>query len=917
MLRGCLDSYMCIRSSFIALTVVLCALFGGELQAHDSNDSDTTADAKQSSDVAATAAGDEDADSEKADSKSAKKKSKYPPFSKLTEETTKIEGLLTLHQGETKLFAELESGDFNRDFIVLMTIARGIGQTPLLGGFSWGFGDDAVWQFRKAGEHVHVVRRNVRFRADKDSPSAEAVRLAYTDSVLFSLPIAGKSPSGATLVDLSPVFMSDLPQISMVLPGFRFSPQKSTWGKNRGFDKNVELQVAATYTSDGNMEIDSVPDSRGVTINVHYSISRLPETNFKPREADDRVGYFLTAVKDFSKSEEEDRFVRYINRWNLQKADADAEISPPKKPIVFWLEKTIPFKYRKPIRDGLEEWNLAFEKAGFYDAIDVQQQPDNADWDPGDINYNTFRWITSGAGFAMGPSRVNPLTGEILDADIIFDADFLQYWKVKYETFTPAGIELFTGGPVDLKGYHEQQRRIPTQLRGHGPNCTCNLLNGASHQFALAATAAVSRSRDPKELDRLIMEGLKEVAMHEVGHTLGLRHNFKASTLYSVDELHDQSKTSKTGLSASVMDYNPVNLAPKGVEQGDYYSTTIGPYDYWAIEYGYKPTAKGQSEEELLKAIASRSGEPQLAYATDEDTRSIDPDPHSIRFDFSNDLVKYAQQQADLVAELMPGVAEQMTEEGDGYQKARRAFGVLLSAHGQAMYAMSRYIGGIYVSRSHKGDANAAAPFEPVDAEKQREAMQLLGEQVFNDKPFQIDPALYNKLMSSRWNHWGTDIVDRSDYPVHETILMWQDRILSKVMSSLTLRRLHDAELKTPADTDAYTTAELLGELTSNIFDNLSSLGADGATYTNRKPAISSLDRNLQRTYLRRLATLALGETSAPEDCQAIASSQLRDLKGELDVAINKKLDGYTAAHLRDSKALIEKVLEARIMTTL
>ena len=182
--------------------------------------------------------------------------------------------------------------------------------------------------------------------------------------------------------------------------------------------------------------IDSVPDTRGVTVNVHYSISELPQTSYKPRLADDRVGYFVTALKDFSKKE-----------TTTTASCATSPLEPgegrrrrprfrtPKKPIVFWLEKTIPFKYRKPIRDGILEWNKAFEKAGFYDAIEVRQQPDDATWDPGDVSYNTFRWITAGVGFAMGPSRVNPTTGQILDADIIFDADFLQYLEARIRNF--------------------------------------------------------------------------------------------------------------------------------------------------------------------------------------------------------------------------------------------------------------------------------------------------------------------------------------------------------------------------------------------------------------------------------------------------------------------------------------------------
>jgi hypothetical protein len=843
---------------------------------------------------------------------SSDEKPKYPPYSSVLKDMKRVNGLVTLHYNDTKMLAELKPSDLNTDFFVLITIAKGIGQRPILGGYSWGFGDDWVWQFRKLGDRLQIVRRNVRFTADKNSPSEKAVKL------LFSLPIATQGPGGSLVVDMTPVFMSDLPQIDQALPGFVFSPSKSSWAEVNGFDKNVELQVAATYASKGTSYIETVPDTRGVTINVHYSISKLPKTSYRPRLADDRVGYFLTAVKDFSKAENEDQFVRYINRWHLEKSEPDAEISPPKQPIVFWLEKTVPFKYRKPIRDGIAEWNRAFEKAGYYDAIDVRQQPDDATWEPGDVNYNTFRWITSNAGFAMGPSRVDPTTGQILDADIIFDADFVQVWKREYETFTPKGIEALTGGPHTIEGYHAAQQQLPAWARQHShANCACNLLGGMSRQFALGATVSAARKRSPQELDKIIMQGLKEVTMHEVGHTLGLRHNFKASTLYSIEEMQDVEKTSKTGLTASVMDYAPVNLMPGDMKQGDYYSTTIGPYDYWAIEYGYTPIKASTTEGELeaLGKIAAKSGDPQLVYLTDEDTRPIDPDPHSYRFDMSNNLVEYAEVQAKLVAEALPGVVEQSVEDGEGYQKARRAFGVLLSTHGTAMYQASRYIGGVYVSRSHKGDDGAKPPFEVVEADRQRDTLKLLTEQVFSDKPFNFPTELYNQLAASHWDHWGSDVPDRADYPAHEVILMWQERILSRVLSPLTLTRVHDSELKVAADGDAFTTVELLQGLTNSIFGELAP--AEGK-FSDRQPAISSLRRNLQRSYIKQLSNLSLGRTSAPQDCQTVAFGELDRLKTKIDAYLEKsgELDTYTRSHLKETSARIAKVLEATVTMT-
>jgi hypothetical protein len=843
-------------------------------------------------------------------------KPKFPPHSEVLKDFAPVDGLVKMYRKDGRLYAELTGGQMNRDFIILISIAKGIGEGPLLGGMSWGFGDDAAWQFRKVDDNIHVVLRNVRFRASPNTPEDKAVKLAYSDSILFSLPILTMGPSGGYVVDFGQIFMSDLPQISHVLPGFSFSSNKSTWAEVKGFRDNTELEVAATYASGGGSVLETVPDSRGLTLNIHYSISLLPETGYTPRQADDRVGYFLTVVKDFSKKGDQDRFIRYINRWDLQKADPSADVSPPKKPIVFWIERTVPFAYRKPIREGILEWNKAFEKAGILNAIEVRQQPDNADWDPEDINYNTFRWITAGAGFAMGPSRVNPVTGQILDADIIFDADFVQHWKQEYENFTPQSIAAMTGGPLDLETYQRELALVPPRHR-HSMMCRCELHTGMSRELALGNAALVSRVTGPallKEQEKLLMQGLKEVTMHEVGHTLGLRHNFKSSTMLTLAELNNPEKTKDVGLTGSVMDYSPSNLVPKGMKQGDYYSSTVGPYDMWAIEYGYKPLSGG-TEGELadLKKIASRSAEPELAYATDEDTRGIDPDPLTNRFDLGKEPLDYSKQRIKLISELWPGIVDRVTDSGDGYQRARQAFGILLGNHGQATYLASRYVGGIYVNRDHKGDEKGRAPFVIVPVARQREALALVNEQIFSDKPFAFPPDLYNHLASTRWSHWGSNPPMRVDYAVHDVISMWQERILSQLLSSLTLDRLHDSELKLPSDQDAFTTAELLTTLTKSIFSEVDTPVT--AEFNNRKPAISSLRRNLQRTYMKRLSNIAMGNGGGPEDCQTVAYAELSSLEGRIKKMLegSPKLDTYSRAHLQETGDRIQKVREARL----
>ncbi len=839
-----------------------------------------------------------------------------PPYAALLKDAPPIPGMITLYRKGNSLFAELGPQDYGSEYIVLISISRGIAQGQLIGGMSWGFENDGIWQFRKVDESVHIVRRNVRFKANQGSPEARAVGKAYTDSVLFSLPIAAKGPKGGDLIDLSRVFMSDLPQISMALPGFGFAGDRSTYGSVKGFENNVEIEVAATYGSAGTQDIDTVPDSRGVGINIHYSISKIPQTNFQPRLADDRVGYFLTAVKDFSSKGDREQFIRYVNRWDLQKSDASAKVSPPTKPIKFWIEKTVPFKYEKAIYDGIYEWNKAFETAGFANAIVVERQPDNATWDPEDINYNTFRWITSNAGFAMGPSRVNPYTGQILDADIIFDADFLTSWKEEFENMTPKTVAQLTNGTFEETAEEKATRFFSPKAARHGE---CQLNHGMAMQFAFGS-AAIMALADPKvqaeQLDKFIMQGLKEVTMHEVGHTLGLRHNFKASKWLTIKDMNDPEK-SKNGIVASVMDYSPANIVPKEWKQGDYYSQTVGPYDIWAIQYGYTPFGGGTAGEVAeLKKIAARSGEPALAYATDEDTRGSDPDPDSNRFDFGADPMEFAKLRLQLVNELLPGLVERVTVEGEDYVQARRVFNILLAQRGQALYFASRYVGGLKTSRSHRGDKDGKVPVGLVDAKTQRDVLGLLEENVFADKPYQFSPELYNSLGWSNWNHWGKEPAPRKDFGVHDTVLMWQERVIDQLLGAVTLERLHDGEMRAAPEADVLTTPELIERLTKSIFSEVETVKE--GDYTVRKPAISSLRRNLQRSYLKSISRLAMGNTGAPQDCQTIAYDQLTRLHQRMNAllqngAIAAKLDPYSRAHLQESSARIQKVLEAKL----
>lgn len=820
-----------------------------------------------------------------------------------------------MYHNDQQLLVELDAGDLQQEYIILASIARGVGSGMVIGGMSWNFEDDAIWSFRKTGEKIYVLRRNVRFRAAPDSPEASAVELAYSDSVLYALPIITKAPSGADLVDMTKIFMSDDQQVGLALGRFSFSTDRSTWTKVNAHKGNVQLQVAAVYSGTGSMA--KVPDARGVQVSVHYSISTLPPLGrYKPRIADDRVGYFLTAIKDFSDKDDDQHFVRLINRWHLQKRDPNIPLSPPVEPIVFYLEKTVPVFLRPTVESGILEWNKAFEKIGYSNAIRVEHEEEvekkyNMQIDPEDVNYNFFRWITSEAGYALGPSRVDPRTGQILDADILFDASFLDTWKQKYETLTTETARQLTPNwsPLDdLQDALGPDRNSTLQSL-----CACG--HQRQHDFGFASAVLMGRGAvgKPGELPHeLVHQGIKEIVMHEVGHTLGLRHNFKGSTWKTVAELSDLDKVRSEGMIGSVMDYAPANIAKTKAEQGLYYTPTIGPYDYWAIEYGYKQIS-GDEKAELAK-IASRSGEPGLAYATDEDTRTIDPDPLTNKSDLGKDPLTFVRRQMQHTNDMIPTIVASAVRDGEGYQRARQAFGLLLTEYWRALLFATRYPGGVEVNRNHKSEQNASPPFQMIDPALQREAMQLIVASGF--APPSYDGAMLNFLAPTRWSHWGLDDALRVDFPIHQEIQTYQALALSQLLTPTRLARILDNEYKVPADQDAYTLAEHLRLTVDGVFTECLSPEAQGE-FTARTPYVHSFRRNLQREGVRRFALLVTHDGGAPADARTLSRAQLARLDESLTTLLAKPgltLDDYSRAHFADMRERIQQALSAQVL---
>jgi hypothetical protein len=840
------------------------------------------------------------------------------PFDQLTAGAKTGEGLFRVHLKDDHLYAELTAAHLNRPMIWPVAVSRGIGTRGLLGGMTLNFENEWVMEFRRVGDRIHVVRKNVRFRARPGTPAAQAVERAYTDSTIAALRVITTNPrTGAAVVDFADLFLSDLAGLGVGLA----DRSLSTFHRVKSYPENLEIDVSLVFrgaAGPGAAALTTVPDPRGITVGVHWSLSLLPFDGYRPRVADPRVGYFLSAVKDYTRDTGDTSFVRYVNRWRLEKVDPAAKLSEPKKPIKFWIERSWPYEYRRFVREGILEWNKAFERIGFANAIEVRQQDEKDDWDPEDIRYNTIRWITSSAAFAMGPSRCNPLTGEILDADIIFDADMVRFDREEYQ--------LMFSSPAQLLGYDEKG---PLHMHADCPQCGCHMAHGMRRELMIGLAALEARGLwkpgEPVPVD-YIGAAIKHTIMHEVGHTLGLRHNFKASSIYSLDSINDPKNKDRCPV-GSVMDYVPLNIAPKGRPQGPFFPHTIGPYDYWAIEYGYAVVPAGpdpDSERPGLNAIAGKGAQFDLAFAPDEDTYRVDSDPNSNTWDIGDDPLEYGRRRIAVVRELFENLPDRVTGNGEGYQTVRRAFSQLL--HSQALSAnfAAKLVGGHSMHRDHKGDPNARAPFVPVSAARQRAAMQYLREQVFADGSYGWSPALLARLAPARWWHWGTNPMQGElTFPLHGQVLMVQSMALSQLYSPTNLRRLQEGVLLAPADADVFTLSEMFRSTTDGIWNDVTGAIAD-RPFTDQRPFLSSFRRSLQREHVETLARILLPAVNVPADGRSLARLQLRRIAAAIDIEFPGKLkaegrkntmvDDVSDAHLQDVRERVRKLLEAGVV---
>ncbi len=812
-------------------------------------------------------------------------------------------------------------------------------------------GRDMYVYWKRYDKRVALMAPEIGTRSTGDQESKDSVEKIFTDRVILDLPIECIGPNGQPVIDLDNLLAGNA----------------STFfgGSARGANTRL-LNIASAKAFPKNIEIAiEMPVAGGTLKEFHYSISAVEGSKgYKPRVADQRLGYFTTTYRDLGKFKDDEKIVRYINRWNLEKRDPNLKLSPPKQPIVYYIDHTVPVRYRRFVREGVEYWNKAFEKVGILNAIEVYQQDASTgahmDKDPEDVRYNFIRWLSNDIGTAIGPSRAHPETGEILDADVVLTDGWIRYFNYQFNDLLPdtamegmspetmawlasrpeydprvlladpaqqefvkaeiaqRGVQRYGGHPaamVDntLYGDNEYDGQLGAQSEFNG---MCLAARGKGLDVAMMAmhlemaNELIGDENEDENSDMLdgmpdwfIGPMLADLVAHEVGHTLGLRHNFKASSQYTMAEINSEEIKGKA-FTASVMDYIPINInMDSGEVQGDYAMVDIGDYDYWVIDYGY-----GDNPDEVVKLAAEKN----IPYATDYDTWGIDP--LARRYDFAAWPLDYCENQKRLIDLYRDRLMDKFVREGDSWARATRGYNITLNQQLSGVSIMANWIGGAYVHRDKKGDPAGRPPLVVVEADKQRAALKYVLENGMRDDAYGLTPEVITHLSADNWSdRWGDWMADPA-FPIHDRVNGMMASSLTMVMNPTTLKNVYDNEFRVSSDQDTITLPEVMDAVVGEVFSEIAE--APKQTYTERQPMISSFRRNLQLNLIDRLIDFTRpgtmsGASAAP--VRSLSVEHLENLKTRIDKALesNGKLDDYTRSHLSSASSRIERALEA------
>jgi hypothetical protein len=574
------------------------------------------------------------------------------------------------------------------------------------------------------------------------------------------------------------------------------------------------------------------------------------------------------------------------------------------------------------VTEAILEWNKAFEKIGFKDAIVVRQQADDADFDTLDFGIASVRWMMNAdpAFGAIGPSHVDPRSGEILDADIAFEGMSARSVRglraqvlVGGEAAAGMGKVMGAGAGAGAVGgvvsgapagfaspfTLPDPDRAAATLHDHR---LCQYGTLAAEQLGYALDLLEARGEltpDSPAAQAFVLDYIRDAIMHEVGHALGLRHNFRASRVYTDAQLSDPEFTKVHGTTGSVMEYNAVNLPRPGAPAGAPFMTRLGPYDYWAVEYAYRPMPPGatpEQEREELQRIAARSHEPLLAYGTDEDA-AFGIDPETIQLDLGNDPIAFAAKRIEIARDLFQRQETRPLAPDRDYAVLRRSLGYALADVTRAVGVLVRQIGGVRTLRDYPGSGRD--PLQPLGAQVQRDALDLIARAVLAPDALALSPPLQRRL--------APDFLERAelalptDYSVPQRLFELQRSVLNYLMSEAIAARILDSVGKFDRPAEAFQLRELYGRLQQDIWSELG-----------RMPSIAPGRRELQREHVNRLAAAIL-RPGARADARGLLREQARALLPRLEKAA-QRADPDTRDHLADSADTLRRALAAPLL---
>ena len=774
-----------------------------------------------------------------------KKEKTEKTIADLTKSSKKISGLFTIYQdtisGSIKMV--VRENQLNKDFIYFSQIADGVTEA---GSYRGSYQGSTIFNLRRYFNKIEIVAPNTNFYFDPENTLSKSKNANTSDALIASNKIlAYKKDSGLYLIDATDLFLSETltrikspkrpgtPPTAFSLGGFDKNKSKIVSIKNYPENTNIKTEYVYKNPSVLNSGSNAIQDGRNVSIKLFHSFLKMPEEGYQLRLDSQKVGYFSTQVNDMT-SLEITNYRDLVNRWRLIKKSPNQSISEPVTPITWWIENSTPQEWREIIKEGVLAWNKAFEKAGFKNALEVKVQSDNADWDAGDVRYNVLRWTSSPnppfGGY--GPSMTNPRTGEIIGADIMLE--FVHFTnRVFYD-------KLFVSASVNmaLESQYELDVRVSKKSQ-----LFCSMGHIMHENMLFGKTLAEVSGASSSDLKQIVKEGMKSLIMHEVGHTLGLNHNMKASVIYSPNQLADADFIKGKALTGSVMDYAGINLTLDKEKQGQYFDMAVGPYDIWAIQFGYTPFKNDKELTDLLL----RSTEQELIFGNDaDDMRSPGKgiDPRVMTGDLSGDQISYSIDRFKLVNAAMKEIGTKMNKDGETYEDLRRAYYTLNSQAARAGDILSRFVGGVYVDRSNVGQSEGTVPYTPVSLNDQKRAMGAIKNFVFAPNAFTAPSSVYNSLAKQRR---GFDFFSGPEDPkIHDRILGYQTRVLSHLMHPNTLQRIMDSGLYG----NQYALSTFMSDLDDAIFK------------VDNKGNVNTFRQNLQAVYVKRLIDMVTGTSS-------------------------------------------------------